>query len=501
MKIQKIKVFATIGLAIIFLIICIFSLLSNSKLPNSKKTKTNITNARPLVYMFGTSLLANENNDIIQELSDWRAKINDQIANILAKENVMVKHFNFELTSGFEQTLEENDSNDHTGDNENNESNNGDGDNDQGADNNENNEHNNDNVVGNDNGDTNDDNGEHTDNNGENADENKDNGDNFDNEDNNGDSTTSENGDNTSNDDNAVNQDNADNTVPIQTDNSGQGNESPVINRPSKKLIKKYINYLKSKQELVDKLERNINYYYRKYNIEANGEQSSSENDVTTTLAQDKKRKQQKKERHQKKGSKSIGDEDNSDSENNDSLDEGTDSNTVSNIALKANDKKKKTQRKGKFQQKGGKAIGREDTDQSTTTLVDANRKKKLQERKKKGSKAIGDDDNEDNITLLSTVEKLKNSTQNKKKVNIDFIAKKKDKSSKSNSLKILLILLTLLSLGALIIIGYEIKQSYNASKKLENTTITDIEFSQPTVEYNLIEDRKERDDLGIQQL
>lgn len=68
----------------------------------------------------------------------------------------------------------------------------------------------------------------------------------------------------------------------------------------------------------------------------------------------------------------------------------------------------------------------------------------------------------------------------------------------KSNGLKILLAILVILSVSALLIIGYEISQNYQKSKKLDNITITN-EFD-TGMGYNLIEDIK-RDDLGIQNL
>jgi hypothetical protein len=62
--------------------------------------------------------------------------------------------------------------------------------------------------------------------------------------------------------------------------------------------------------------------------------------------------------------------------------------------------------------------------------------------------------------------------------------------------------LLAVLSLGALIIIGYEIKQNYKATKKISNPVIEDSPEATPNMEYNLIEDnRREGDELGIQHL
>ena len=83
----------------------------------------------------------------------------------------------------------------------------------------------------------------------------------------------------------------------------------------------------------------------------------------------------------------------------------------------------------------------------------------------------------------------------------IYFNRTKKSKSKakeRSNGLKILLTILIILSVSALLIIGYEISQNYQKSKKLENITITNE--NEAGMGYNLIEDIK-RDDLGIQNL
>jgi len=84
----------------------------------------------------------------------------------------------------------------------------------------------------------------------------------------------------------------------------------------------------------------------------------------------------------------------------------------------------------------------------------------------------------------------------------IDFGAKKKNFKGKSSSLKILLTLLACLSIGALFIIGYEIRQNYKISKKVQEVYIQEQATSQH-LEYNLVQDssRRDGDELGLQQL
>ena len=66
------------------------------------------------------------------------------------------------------------------------------------------------------------------------------------------------------------------------------------------------------------------------------------------------------------------------------------------------------------------------------------------------------------------------------------------------------MIILSIISFGALIIIGYEIRQNYKATQKLKETVINDNthNFEAP-LEYNLIEDQKKENEgeLGIQNL
>ena len=87
---------------------------------------------------------------------------------------------------------------------------------------------------------------------------------------------------------------------------------------------------------------------------------------------------------------------------------------------------------------------------------------------------------------------------------NIDFISNKKNKPQRSTTLRVLLFFLAVLSLGALIIIGYEIRQNYKSTKIMSNTFSECIPEVNQNIEYNLIEDFKkdrDRDDLGIQHL
>ena len=52
MKTQKVKVYATIGLAIIFFSICIFSMISDSRLPINKVTGKNKHTKKTKYYSF-----------------------------------------------------------------------------------------------------------------------------------------------------------------------------------------------------------------------------------------------------------------------------------------------------------------------------------------------------------------------------------------------------------------------------------------------------------------
>jgi hypothetical protein len=76
--------------------------------------------------------------------------------------------------------------------------------------------------------------------------------------------------------------------------------------------------------------------------------------------------------------------------------------------------------------------------------------------------------------------------------------------TSKSSGFRILLSVLAALSVGAIIIIGYEIAQNYKKSKKIANLNLSENTKQQQrtNLDYKLIEDfRKDGDDLGIQNL
>lgn len=117
MKAQKIKIYATLGLGLIFLVICIFSLISDSKI-NSKKTLTFNKQGKPTVFISSKAQILAEDDssadsgkqDYLNALADWRERINDQVNELQVKENALVKRLNFENQDEV-ATLEENSEN------------------------------------------------------------------------------------------------------------------------------------------------------------------------------------------------------------------------------------------------------------------------------------------------------------------------------------------------------------------------------------------------------
>jgi hypothetical protein len=176
---------------------------------------------------------------------------------------------------------------------------------------------------------------------------------------------------------------------------------------------------------------------------------------------------------------------------------------------------KKRSNKKKDIENKKHNVINEDDSEEALELRADPNRKKKALSRKKT---IINDDDDEEALELRNDPNRKKKAASRKRKVIndddeeaelIEFIESKNQKinnkkSKKTSTMKLLMIILSIISFGALIIIGYEIRQNYKATQKLKETVINDNtnNFEAP-LEYNLIEDQKKENEgeLGIQNL